>query len=169
MRDEREAIIGRFLEKNRLFYQHYLHLGGDRLFAELDLTMPQLRVLFLVVSLDGATMSQIARGARMTLSTATGVADRLIAQGFARRADDPEDRRVVWLVPTEKAVSVVERIIQFGQEHLNLVVRRLDLEALCIVARAQDILYNALLEITSEDLARADEGFGAASCPEPRG
>ncbi len=167
MRDEREAIIGRFLEKNRLFYQHYLHLGGDRLFAELDLTMPQLRVLFLVVSLEGATMSQIARGTRMTLSTATGVADRLIAQGFVRRADDPEDRRVVWIRPTEKAVSVVERIIQFGQEHLNLVVRRLDLEALCIVARAQDILYNALLEITPDYLSHTEESLDATSCREP--
>lgn len=169
MRDEREAIIDRFLEKNRLFYHHYLHLGGGRLFAEMDLTMPQLRVLFIVVSLDGATMSQIARGTRMTLSTATGVADRLIAQGLVRRADDPEDRRVVWLVPTEKAVALVEGIIQFGRGHLNLVVRRLDLEALCVVTRAQDILYNALLEITPEDLARTGEGLGATSCPEPGG
>ena len=167
MRDEREAIIDRLLEKNRLFYHHYLHLGGDRLFADMDLTMPQLRVLFLVVSLDGATMSQIARGARMTLSTTTGVADRLIAQGFVRRADDPEDRRVVWLIPTEKAVALAERITQFGQEHFSLVVRRLDLDALCVVARAQDILYDALLEITSEDLTRAEESLAAASFVEP--
>jgi DNA-binding MarR family transcriptional regulator len=169
MRDEREAIIDRFLEKNRLFYQHYLHFGGDRIFAEMDLTMPQLRVLFLVVSLEGATMSQIARGTRMTLSTATGVVDRLIAQGFVRRADDPDDRRVVWIVPTEKAVSLAEQIIQFGQKHLSLVVRRLDLEALCLVARAQDILYDALLEIIPEDPARTEGGLSAASCPEAGG
>ena len=167
MRDEREAIIDRILDKQRLLYQNYLHISGDRLFAEVDLTMPQLRVLFLVVSLNGATMSQIARGARMTLSTATGVADRLIAQGFVRRADDLEDRRVVWLVPTEKAVTLAERITQFGREHLSLVTRRLDLEALCLVARAQDILYDALLEITPEELARAEEGLAAASFVEP--
>jgi DNA-binding MarR family transcriptional regulator len=161
--DEREATIEHFLEKNRLFYHRYLQLGGDRLFAEMDLTMPQLRVLFLVVSLDGATMSQISRGTRMTLSTATGVADRLIAQGFVRRADDPEDRRVVWLVPTAKAISLVERITQFGREHLSLVVRRLDLEELCLVARAQDILYDALLEITTEDIAHAERSLSATS------
>jgi DNA-binding MarR family transcriptional regulator len=164
MRDEREAIIDHFLERNRLFYNHYLHLGGDRLFAEIDLTMPQLRVLFFVVSLDGATMSQIARGVGMTLSTATGVADRLIAQGFVRRVSDPEDRRVVWLVATEKAIDLVERVTQFGREQLLLVVRRLDLEDLRVVARAQDILYNALLEITPPVAASADAGPAAARC-----
>ena len=168
MRDERQAIIDRFLEKNRLFYHHYLRLGGARLFAEMDLTMPQLRVLFLVVSLEGATMSQIARGTRMTLSTATGVVDRLIAQGLVRRADDPEDRRVVWIVPTEKAVSLVERIVRFGQEHLSLVVKRLDLEALGVVARAQDILYDALLAIMPEDLMRIEGDLSAISGQDSR-
>jgi DNA-binding MarR family transcriptional regulator len=162
--DEREAIVERILEKNRLFYQRYLQLGGDHLFAEIDLTMPQLKVLFLVVSLDGATMSQIARGVAMTLSTATGVADRLIAQGYVRRENDPEDRRLVWLLPTEKAVDLVERFTQFGRDQFSLVVRRLDLEGLCLVARAQDLLYRALLEITPDGASLQEGGTSGARC-----
>jgi DNA-binding MarR family transcriptional regulator len=154
---EREAIVDRILEKQRLTQQHYLQFGGGHLFADVDLTMTQLKVLFLVVSLDGATMSQIARGVGMTLSTATGVADRLIAQAFVRRTNDPADRRVVCLVPTAKGTGLVERLTQIGREQLSLVVRRLDLEELTLLARAQDLLYDALLETAPEDFASAEE------------
>jgi DNA-binding MarR family transcriptional regulator len=160
--DEREAIVERILEKNRLFYHHYLQIGGDNWLAEIDLTMPQLKVLFLVVSLDGATMSQVARGVAMTLSTATGVADRLIAQGYVRRENDPEDRRLVWLLPTAKAVDLVERFTQFGRDQFSLVVRRLDHEGLCLVARAQDLLYEALREITPDAPSLQEGGTSGA-------
>jgi DNA-binding MarR family transcriptional regulator len=126
--------------------------------------MPQIKVLFLVVSLGGTTMSQIARGVAMTLSTATGVADRLIAQGFARRENDPEDRRLVRLVPTEKAVELVERVARIGQAQFSHVIRRLDREELLAVAHAQEVICKALLEVKPEDLPTGVEGESDGVC-----
>ncbi len=152
MEEQRQATIERIVELTRQFYRHShqrrLDSGHD--WTEVDLTMPQLKVLFTVVSLEGATMSQLAREVGMTLSTATGVADRLIAQGYVRRESDPEDRRKVWLRPTEAAVVLVDRFTQVGDSLLRLIASRLSLEELVVVARATELLHRAMLELTSE-------------------
>jgi DNA-binding MarR family transcriptional regulator len=118
---------------------------------------PNLKVLFVVVSLGRATMSQLARAVGMTLSTATGVADRLVAHGLVRRVNDDADRRLVWLQPTDASADLVARFAQIGRRQLSLVARHLSAEELASVARAQDLVYRAMLEITSEELF-ADDG-----------
>jgi DNA-binding MarR family transcriptional regulator len=156
MEDERQALMDHFLEVGRQFMHRNLQLGGERQWAELDLTMSQLKVLFVLVSLGRATMSQIARDVGMTLSTATGVADRLVAQGLVRRVNDPDDRRLVWLHPTAAATALVDRLIQVGETQLRVVARHLSFEELSLVVRAQDLLCEAMLRITSEELAAAE-------------
>ena len=84
MADQKEAIIEHILDVGRQVHNRSLQLGGDRQLTNVDLTMPQLKVLFVVVSLGRATMTQLARAVDMTLSTATGVADRLARWSAAR-------------------------------------------------------------------------------------
>jgi len=153
MPDEREQLIERILDTNRRFYHRYLQLGGDREWTEVDLTMPQLKALFVVAVSKGVTMTQLARTVGMTLSTATGVADRLIEQGLIRREHHPDDRRLVLLHATEAGVALLDRLTQIGRAHFELVARRLSLEELSLLARAQDRLFQAMLEVSSEELA----------------
>jgi DNA-binding MarR family transcriptional regulator len=160
--DQRQAILDHLLEGSRRFFHRSMQLGGDRQWAEVDLTMTQLKVLFLVVSLGGSTMGQIARSVGMTLSTATGVADRLVAQAFVRRVNDPDNRRLVWLYPTEKATELVDRFNQIGEAQLRRLTRYLSLEELSLVARAQDILFEAMSRIPTDESP-------AAGVPEPSG
>lgn len=150
--DEREALINRILETNRRAQHRYMQLGGDCLFAEVDLTMPQLKTLYTVVVGDGVSMSQLARTLGMTLSTATGVVDRLVSQGLVRRDGDPHDRRLVLLRPTEEGVALVDRLTQVGQAQLELIASRLNLEELALLARASDLMYRVILEVSREDL-----------------
>ncbi len=165
MEEQRRAVVDHILAVSRQVFHRSLQLGGDRHWAEIDLTMPQLKVLFLVVTLDGATMSQVARSVGMTLSTATGVADRLVAQGFVRRVSDPDDRRLVWLHPTERATGLVDRLNHFSEAQLRLAARHLALEELCLVDRAQALLYEAMLRVTGDELAAS----GLAEPGGPRG
>lgn len=151
MDDQRQRLLRHILDTNRRLHHRYLQLGGDRGWAEVDLTMSQLKFLFLLVTTGGATMSQLARGLRMTLSTATGVADRLTAQGLARRDSDPSDRRLVWLYPTEAGLALVDRLIQAGQDQFSLIAGRLNVEELALVARTQDLIYNAILEAAEDE------------------
>lgn len=158
MQDEREELINRIMETNRRFYHQHLHLGGDREWAEVDLTMPQLKVLFVVAVSNAVTMTQLARTVGMTLSTATGVADRLIAQGLVRREHDPGDRRLVLLHATETGVALVDRLTQVGRAYFQLIASRLSVAELSLVARALDLIYRAMLEIASEETAASTGG-----------
>ncbi|MDP2660189.1 MAG: MarR family transcriptional regulator [Dehalococcoidia bacterium] len=148
--DEREELTNQLIEGSRRFYHRHLQLVGDREWAEVDLTMPQLKALFVVAMSNGVTMTQLAHSVRMTLSTATGVADRLIAQCLVSRENDPGDRRLVLLHATKTGAELVDRLTQVGQDYFRKIADRLTLEELTLVARAQDLIYHAMLEIPAE-------------------
>jgi DNA-binding MarR family transcriptional regulator len=49
---------------------------------------------------SGATMNEVARMQQCALSSASALVDRMIRLGFAERRNDPEDRRIIRIVPT---------------------------------------------------------------------
>ncbi len=57
----------------------------------------------------GATMNEIARMQQCALSSASALVDRLIRLGFAERRSDPEDRRIIHIVPTQLGGEMLER------------------------------------------------------------
>lgn len=58
---------------------------------------------------DGVTMSELARLAGMSRQQTTKVVNSLIRGGFARRENDPDDRRVIRLYTTDFAREYMER------------------------------------------------------------
>lgn len=73
-------------------------------------TFHQLEALLCLASRGGGvTMNDLARAQNVSLSSCTALADRLIRQGLVERGQDASDRRVVRLVPTERALVLVER------------------------------------------------------------
>ena len=166
--DEREELTNQIIEGSRRFYHRHLQLGGDREWAGVDLTMPQLKVLFVVAVSHGVTMTQLAHTVGMTLSTATGVADRLIAQGLVSRENDPGDRRLVLLCATKTGNELVDRLTQVGQDFFRMIADRLSLEELTLVARAQDLVYRALVEISAEGEPAGAPRPGAAAGDTPQ-
>jgi DNA-binding MarR family transcriptional regulator len=75
--------------------------------AELDITKPQYHVLSRLWKGDGIATSVIAKDICITVSTMTGVLDRLEAKGYIRRAPSKTDRRAVeiWLTTQGQAVK----------------------------------------------------------------
>ena len=67
--------------------------------ATLDITKPQYHVLSRLWKGDGVLTSVIAKDVCITVSTMTGVLDRLEAKGYIRRSPSATDRRAVeiWL------------------------------------------------------------------------
>lgn len=139
MDDERSALTRHILALDRQFYQ-LLQSGVGRAWADVDLTMPQLKVLFLAGHCDGVKMTYLARTLGMTLSTLTGIVDRLVSQGLARREEDAHDRRVVLVYPTERGSALLQRLLRIGQEELGCILDRLSLEELRKVAEVLDLL-----------------------------
>ena len=57
----------------------------------------------------GATMNEIARRQQCALSSASALVDRVIRVGFAERLSDPEDRRIIHIVPTRLGLEMLDR------------------------------------------------------------
>jgi DNA-binding MarR family transcriptional regulator len=58
---------------------------------------------------SGATMNEIARMQQCALSSASALVDRVIRVGFAERLSDPEDRRIIHIVPTRLGLEMLDR------------------------------------------------------------
>lgn len=72
-------------------------------------TFNQCEALGALVDAGSLSMNDLARHQKVSLSSCTALADRLIRQGLAERVADPADRRVVRLRPTAHALRFVER------------------------------------------------------------
>lgn len=156
--EERERVISHILSIDKRLYEYLQHASMTD-WAEVDLTMPQLKVLFLAGGPKPMPTSQVARSLGMTLSTATGVVDRLVAQGLIQRLESASDRRVVLLQATPDGSALLERLLMAGLGHFRRILERLDLEELRTVASALDILHSTGMSVLGEQ--------GPASPPRP--
>jgi DNA-binding MarR family transcriptional regulator len=68
----------------------------------LDLSMPQVRVIFLLLQERSLRMSELASALDVSMSRATGLVDRLVAKELVSRWPDQEDRRSVLYALTEQ-------------------------------------------------------------------
>src|SRR3954462_7079887 len=90
---DRAQLINRVLSCTSELFRT-MHSGQDEAWLTLELTMPQLKTLVRVSHLEAATSGQIARGLGVSLSTVTGIVDRLAEQRLVSRREDPDDRRI---------------------------------------------------------------------------
>jgi DNA-binding MarR family transcriptional regulator len=106
----REALADQILAVLPRLRSHFQQILPVELREELaTVTVHQMEALSHLMESGGLTMNELAQGQRIGLSSATALADRLLRQGLAQRTSDPNDRRVVRLVPTDAAVDMVRR------------------------------------------------------------
>jgi DNA-binding MarR family transcriptional regulator len=101
---------------------------GERPWMLLDLTMAQLKAMMLIVQSGGVRSRELADGLGIAPSAATPVVDRLVDQKLARRDDDPDDRRIIWIRPTPKAQALHDQLLQTNEDVLADVIDALPTE-----------------------------------------
>lgn len=74
------------------------------------ITLPQLWVIEHLSRRRDCPMNELARHLGISRPAATGLVDRLIAQGLAGRRGDPEDRRVIRVNLTPKGRRILANI-----------------------------------------------------------
>ncbi len=70
--------------------------------SERDLTVAQVRLLFLLMARDGQSMTELADQFGVALPTMTRLVDRVAQDRLVVRGEDPRDRRLVRLFITER-------------------------------------------------------------------
>jgi DNA-binding MarR family transcriptional regulator len=116
---------------------------------DLDLTFPQLKVMFLLLDAPTARMSALAQDLRITLSACTYLVDRLVTAGYVERSEDPADRRVVQCSLTTRGKDVLDRLRQQSPFTSDEFVERLSIEDLRVLVKATEIFHRVMAEMDS--------------------
>jgi len=96
------ALLPRMLRGFARRESNYLSRG--------KITLPQMGALEYLCARRESPMNELARHLGVTRPAATGLADRLIAQGLVSRQGDRSDRRVVRINLTPKGRRVLDNI-----------------------------------------------------------
>ena len=79
-------------------------------FYKLKVTMPQVMVMGFLTRKGESNMTDLANSLNVTTAAVTGVIDRLSRDGYVKRVNDPEDRRIVKVKLTKKGADLINTI-----------------------------------------------------------
>ena len=135
MRDaETERLVERVVQAQKQLQRHLASTHTNPL-LQVNLTMQQLKVLLMLSMGEARSSQELTRGLGVGPATVTGLVDRLAAQGLVGRREDPQDRRVRLVEPTESGRALVARLEAAGNEHLRGLLATLDAEDLVALER----------------------------------
>jgi DNA-binding MarR family transcriptional regulator len=120
-------------------------------FLEIDITMPQAKVLYLLGAVGELHMSELVARLGVSLSTVSGLVDRIVDHGLAARRDDPDDRRQVVVRLTPAGTTFIDRFRELNARQMRELVSVLDDEELDLVRRALAALGRAAVRVVPAD------------------
>lgn len=113
--------------------------------VDLDLTVAQLKTLYVTAATGPIQMGALAVRLGTALSTTSGVVDRLVQLGMLQRLEAPSDRRQVLVRATEAAQKRLDAINELGRARLrDLLAEMQSAEDLAVVRRAVELLTEAV-------------------------
>ena len=120
--------------------------------AQPDLTMRQVLALYLLLEAP-RRVGELAREFNVTISSASGLVNRLVAAGLVEREHGTADRRLVVCRLTEPGRQELEAFLQLGRLRLERVLARMSAQDLLVVHRAMELLIDAAREAIAEHRA----------------
>jgi DNA-binding MarR family transcriptional regulator len=112
-------------------------------FLEIDITMPQAKVVYLLGAAGDLHMSDLVARLGVSLSTVSGLVDRLVDHGLAHRREDPADRRQVVVGLTAAGSAFFDRFRELSADQMRDLLALLDDQELASVRHALSALTRA--------------------------
>jgi len=126
---EKRHLIERVLETSEKAFLEMTPVMSSE-WLDLDLTMSQHRVLYILFLNGSVRMSVIASYLGVSLPAVTGVVDHLVEQGMVVRLDQPGDRRVVLCALSDKGQKLMSRMWRLYKDQHREMLKELDLRQL---------------------------------------
>jgi DNA-binding MarR family transcriptional regulator len=130
---------------------------------ELDLTMPQFKVLMVLFSKGKTSVGEIAEILRVKTPNITWILDKLVEQELVERNHDFADRRVVYSQLTPKAKKLISQLIQTKIERFQRVLAKLTPEELIDLEKSL-LALNQALEKEETNWQEQEESDRAHHC-----
>jgi DNA-binding MarR family transcriptional regulator len=139
---KQEELIERILQLGEKAFRELIPILPTE-WLQLDLTMPQLKVVLLLFLNGPVRMSDIASALGVSLATATGVVDRLVERDIVLRESLPEDRRVVLCRLTEKGQKMIGGLWQLARDRAKELLEVVATSQLQLITEALEALLEA--------------------------
>jgi DNA-binding MarR family transcriptional regulator len=110
---------------------------------DVTVSMAQLRCLHLIAAGGEIHMSRLVSQLSVSISTVSGLVERLVDRGFVSRHDDPADRRQVVLTATPAGMTFLDGMRELGNAQFRELIARLRPDELRTVRRSIEILSRA--------------------------
>lgn len=160
--DDRAELIAR-IESAESDFRRYVIRQGATDFFSVDLTMQQLRALFVLGASGALSAHELAETLGIGPTTLTGIVDRLQARGLVHRLPDGQDRRVRRIVLTEAGRDLLRNLHEIKRDHQRRLLGRLDLDVLAGLARAVEAMARICAEEADSLLDESDSAKDAES------
>jgi DNA-binding MarR family transcriptional regulator len=134
-------------------------------FLEIGITMPQAKILYLLGAVGDLHMSELVTRLGVSLSTVSGLVDRIVDHGLASRRDDPADRRQVVVGLTPAGRRFIDRFRELNARQMRELVEVLDDEDLDLVRRALAALGRAATRVMPPDASPTERHPAARKDP----
>ena len=124
-------------------YERFMQLisvGHAPELVEMSMSMAQMKVLYLLWARREVQMSELVGMLGVSISTVSGLVDRLVEAGLARRREDSVDRRHVVVGISDAGIELLDRFRELGQRQMRQLLDALDTEELDLVRRCIDLL-----------------------------
>lgn len=132
---------------------------------EVAVTMSQAKALYVVAASQGMRMSELAVRLGVSISTTSGLVNRLVDHGLVARHDDPADRRQVLVTITPTGNADLERFRELSAAHMRRLLAELGDAELVVVERATVLLAAAAGEAFPTAVTPADLRSAVCSTP----
>ena len=129
---------------------HQLAGGHAPEFLEIAVTMPQAKLLYLLSALGDLHMSDLVIRLGVSLSTVSGLVDRVVESGLAARREDPVDRRQVVVSLTTAGASFIDRFRELNARQMRALLDHLSDGELADLRRTLDALSRAAALLAAE-------------------
>jgi DNA-binding MarR family transcriptional regulator len=120
-------------------------------FLEIAITMPQAKLLYLLGVAGDLHMSDLVHRLGVSLSTVSGLVDRIVDHGLAHRREDPADRRQVVVGLTPAGVELLGRFRELNVRQMRELLLLLDDDELRVVLRGLEALARAAERLSPYD------------------
>jgi DNA-binding MarR family transcriptional regulator len=112
-------------------------------FLEIAVTMPQAKLLYLLGASGDLHMSELVARLGVSLSTVSGLVDKIVDQGLASRREDPADRRQVVVGLTERGTAFIDHFRDLNAVQMRDLLGRIGDDELASVRHALAALARA--------------------------
>lgn len=122
-------------------------------FLEITVTMPQAKLLYLLGALGDLHMSDLVAKLHVSLSTVSGLVDRVVDQGLVTRHEDPVDRRQVVVGLTPAGAGFIDHFRELNARQMRELLELLGDEDLDHVRHALGALTHAADRLAARSAA----------------